>query len=289
MKVADIVNFIDDPILMVDSTKCIVFGTRFTEFHSCYDLVFAYSNSGKPLCCWDLASLCKRKKVVSFLVEGRTGNAFLSHCVKQKNTLFVRLYPVPDPRYKPVFSNHYFCSLLCGKQKGNLEFLPNFIKRIFNLKGAFLIERDRDDFSKFAFYIYQTNNYPLAFSVLWNGKLLHVISPYKRKEARFMLVLEGIESILPAQVMDIIEALDIINTTNKDDSFREPFISEGELEILTDRELEIFNYIVKGKRVREIAKELNISVNTVKNHIKNILSKLDCRNRIELIIRYYKH
>lgn len=51
---------------------------------------------------------------------------------------------------------------------------------------------------------------------------------------------------------------------------------------LTPREREILARIARGRSNREIAEELVISENTVKNHMKNIMAKLDVKNRAQL-------
>jgi DNA-binding NarL/FixJ family response regulator len=53
---------------------------------------------------------------------------------------------------------------------------------------------------------------------------------------------------------------------------------------LTDRELEVLTHVAKGLNNRLIAKELFISDNTVKNHIRNILEKLQLHSRMEAVI-----
>src|SRR3954469_9418653 len=53
---------------------------------------------------------------------------------------------------------------------------------------------------------------------------------------------------------------------------------------LTDRELEVLRLVAKGMNNREIAKELFISENTVKNHVRNILEKLQLHSRMEAVM-----
>ncbi|TXJ07555.1 MAG: response regulator transcription factor [Aeromicrobium sp.] len=50
---------------------------------------------------------------------------------------------------------------------------------------------------------------------------------------------------------------------------------------LTARELEVLRLVARGMSNRDIAKELFISENTVKNHIRNILEKLQMKSRME--------
>lgn len=53
------------------------------------------------------------------------------------------------------------------------------------------------------------------------------------------------------------------------------------LKLLSKREMEVLSEIVRDSSNKEIALNLQISVNTVKNHVSNILSKLDVSNRRE--------
>ena len=53
---------------------------------------------------------------------------------------------------------------------------------------------------------------------------------------------------------------------------------------LTERELEVLRLVAKGLNNREVAKELFISENTVKNHIRNILEKLHLHSRMEAVV-----
>jgi DNA-binding NarL/FixJ family response regulator len=53
---------------------------------------------------------------------------------------------------------------------------------------------------------------------------------------------------------------------------------------LTDREMEVLQLVAQGLNNRDIAKELFISENTVKNHVRNILEKLHLHSRMEAVV-----
>ncbi len=57
------------------------------------------------------------------------------------------------------------------------------------------------------------------------------------------------------------------------------------IEPLSDREREILRLITKGSTNREIAEALFITEGTVKNHVTNILSKLDVRDRTQAALK----
>jgi DNA-binding NarL/FixJ family response regulator len=53
---------------------------------------------------------------------------------------------------------------------------------------------------------------------------------------------------------------------------------------LTDREMEVLTLVAQGLNNRDIAKQLYISENTVKNHVRNILEKLHLHSRMEAVV-----
>ena len=54
---------------------------------------------------------------------------------------------------------------------------------------------------------------------------------------------------------------------------------------LTRREVEVLELLGEGRRNREIAERLYITERTVKNHVSNILSKLDVRDRTQAALK----
>ena len=58
--------------------------------------------------------------------------------------------------------------------------------------------------------------------------------------------------------------------------------------ILTKREKEVFELLIKNKTTNEIAKELDISDKTVRNHISNAMQKLGVKGRAGAVIELLK-
>ena len=58
--------------------------------------------------------------------------------------------------------------------------------------------------------------------------------------------------------------------------------------IITKREKEIFQLLIDNNSTKDISKTLNISEKTVRNHISNVMQKLDVINRSNAIIELIK-
>jgi DNA-binding NarL/FixJ family response regulator len=72
---------------------------------------------------------------------------------------------------------------------------------------------------------------------------------------------------------------------SKEMAFRiwKEFKKDGQAEqTLSVREQEVLQLVAKGFSNKEISKQLSISENTVKTHMKNILGKLHLENRVQL-------
>ena len=58
--------------------------------------------------------------------------------------------------------------------------------------------------------------------------------------------------------------------------------------VLTGREKEIFNLLIKNKTTKEIASILKISEKTVRNHISNTMQKLGVKGRAGAVVELIK-
>ncbi len=60
------------------------------------------------------------------------------------------------------------------------------------------------------------------------------------------------------------------------------------IEILTDREKQILDYLAKGYLYKEIANELKVSYETIKKHIQHIYTKLQVQNKVEALNKAFQ-
>jgi DNA-binding NarL/FixJ family response regulator len=106
---------------------------------------------------------------------------------------------------------------------------------------------------------------------------------YLLKDASIQELMRGIQSA--AQGESLIsphiasKVLQRVRASSSSPSIAETIRSE-----LSDREIQVLKLIANGKDNAQIAAELHISPKTVKNHISNILMKLQIENRIQAAV-----
>lgn len=69
----------------------------------------------------------------------------------------------------------------------------------------------------------------------------------------------------------------------------QPTSTDKRYERLTDREQEIVALVAEGLSNQEIAERLFVSFSTAKTHVSHVLTKLDLRDRIHIVIYAYQH
>ena len=106
---------------------------------------------------------------------------------------------------------------------------------------------------------------------------------YLLKDSSIEELLSGIraaaagESLISPQIAS--KVLQRLRSQGKSEGAAETIRAE-----LSDREIQVLKLIANGKDNAEIARELFISPKTVKNHISNILMKLQIENRIQAAV-----
>ncbi len=71
-------------------------------------------------------------------------------------------------------------------------------------------------------------------------------------------------------------------------AFNRPASAKSGVEELSTREMEILDFLSRGFLYKEIAKELFISIETVRTHIHHIYEKLHVRSRTEAAVKFLK-
>ncbi len=79
--------------------------------------------------------------------------------------------------------------------------------------------------------------------------------------------------ILQRLILRVVELEEIINQA-----------IESIRSVLTRRESEIYRYVLDGLSTKEIAREMNLSEQSVKLHLSNIFRKFDVSNKQQLIL-----
>ncbi len=104
----------------------------------------------------------------------------------------------------------------------------------------------------------------------------HGFSGYITKEASQDEILAGIKTILNGE--------QFVSDALKNKLVREIFLGEVVDYHLSTREKDVLHKICSGNTPKEIAYELNLSVHTVQQYIKNIMSKFKVKRTTDLVV-----
>lgn len=83
---------------------------------------------------------------------------------------------------------------------------------------------------------------------------------------------------------NVSKIMKVVPTDSYKDLLTEPLSVDTET-VLTDREKEVLKLVIDGKSNNEIAKDLIISVHTVKAHVYSILQKLSVTDRVQAAVK----
>lgn len=113
-------------------------------------------------------------------------------------------------------------------------------------------------------------------------------SGYILKDAASETLYEAIKTVargdayLPPHLLSV-----VLNEFRRTAVVEKKMVPPEELK-LTPREIEIIGYIAHGENNKEIAKKLFISEKTVKNHVSNILRKMNLEDRTQVAVYAYQ-
>jgi two-component system NarL family response regulator len=107
-------------------------------------------------------------------------------------------------------------------------------------------------------------------------------SGYLLKDSSIEEVAQGIRVVADGQ--SLISPSMAAKLIDEFKTMAKPERSAGPALKLTERELEVLRLVARGLSNRDVAANLAISENTVKNHVRNILEKLQLHSRMEAVM-----
>ena len=112
-----------------------------------------------------------------------------------------------------------------------------------------------------------------------SGFLLKDASP-EQLIAAIHVICEGEAFLAPSVTRRVVEAF--ARLPPRRNNLQTP------LETLTPREREVLRLLSSGRSNSEIAAELVVSEATAKTHVRNVLAKLDLRDRVQAVVFAYE-
>lgn len=161
---------------------------------------------------------------------------------------------------------------LCEKQWFDIAVLDIRMPEKDGLETAREIRKRWPDMKIFMLTTFNDDEYALeALRLGANGYML--------KDADAETLIRSIKSCLSGglQIQGEVAAKVVPRLIHKDEKPKNNFD-------LTPREIDILKLVGEGKNNKEISEELALSVGTVKNHISQLLDKLNLRDRTQLAI-----
>lgn len=148
--------------------------------------------------------------------------------------------------------------------------------------GIFIIE-PHDDYCEYFAFATNKGNEKIINTYLTNMDYLKKFAQsFKENAASLIKQAEKQHIILPFHN----DRLDFVDNNINIDLFRHSLASSNsQTKTLTDRQIECCALLLNGKTAKEIGFALGLSARTVEYYLNNIKSKLNCKNKSELIVK----
>lgn len=140
-----------------------------------------------------------------------------------------------------------------------------------------IVKKERPEIKIIILTTFQEDEY--IFSSLKNG-----VDGYVFKDAGSEVIMESIRAACSGNMLLNSTVSQKIMNAIKDIPDRQNNKSLKLKNILTPREIEVCEQILKGKNNRDISKALFVTEGTIKNYISHILDKLNLNSRAELLV-----
>lgn len=221
-------------------------------------VVFAYHQSERPLCLFHTFSQEKRAVHVDDYLKGPyLLDPFFKVCSRQIDTGLYRLRDIaPDRFYQSEYYRSYY------------------------------VRTGLSD--EICFTFYHLHNVAFVISLMRSGES-------SRFSAREFRLLEGVAPVVVSlaqrhwqNVPDKFNAETTVNQSHDDQSLIENTVSTLFNQRITPREIQVVAQVLEGHSSDSIARNLSISVGTVRIHRRNIYAKLQISSQQELFAMFFK-
>lgn len=170
----------------------------------------------------------------------------------------------------------------------NKEDLSIFNEQIFPDQMSFLAHHAKENRCQ---YIFTTNFRVKNFSNAWSvviQRTRYLFNEYDRIPVASINSLTDITYFKnDSKINHLIEQFDEKRQRRVVEN--KCYYSKDSNDLLSKREVDVLKLASKGLGSKEIAEELNISIHTINNHRRNMLSRSNCKNILQLVDRAVKN
>lgn len=115
--------------------------------------------------------------------------------------------------------------------------------------------------------------------------VLHKSTPIKEIVQAVRKLRDGEALLLPGEVVEMLRLV----SRERQEKLAARQAARQAVELLTPREKEVLQALAEGLESREIAEKLNVTVETERTHMVNILNKLDVHSRLQALVFAARH
>jgi len=142
-------------------------------------------------------------------------------------------------------------------------------------------------------YNYITSNSEILDIVEEDKKLLILDYDFEEDELIILINLLPIKGVIykDTSVSQLEKCLKVVNRGEiwiKRTTFEKLIKSNLAVSSLTPKEMLVVYYLLEGLTNKEIGRKMGITEQTVKHHINSILRKINKRNRIDIVLNFYR-
>ena len=174
---------------------------------------------------------------------------------------------------------------LCRREHPELVLMDVRMPQMNGLTATREIKQQFPDISVLVLTMHETPNYLLEAIRAGAAGYVHKDAPQRQLATAIRKVLEGEVAFPRRLATQLIHKLAQEQQKPEEQALSQPTERVDLLQPLTPRELEVLELMPLVGTNREIARDLGISVGTVKNHLEHIMTKLGVSDRTQAVVR----